>query len=84
MTTNPLNASAPCVAARSVELRTGAELRAALGYQTGEAFRAAARSGRLPVKLTKIEGRRGWFARVDDIQSWQAEVYELFESTPAK
>ncbi|WP_374668731.1 hypothetical protein [Ramlibacter sp.] len=56
------------------DLLGGAPLREALGFRTGEAFRAAARSGRLPIKLVKIEGRRGWFARAQDVKNWKAAV----------
>lgn len=56
----------------------GEALRLALGYRTGEAFRAAARAGRVPVKLVKLEGRRGWFARQEDVQQWCATVQAQF------
>ena len=48
----------------------GEQLRLALGFKSGEAFRAAARSGRVPVQLMKIAGRKGWFARTDDVLFW--------------
>lgn len=52
----------------------GAPLRAALGFRTGEAFRAALRAGRIQVPLRKITGRRGWFARTEDVADWQASL----------
>lgn len=57
----------------------GEALRSALGYRTGEAFRAAARAGRVPVKLVKLEGRRGWFARKAEVHQWRAAVHARFE-----
>ena len=51
-------------------LLTGQQLRLALGFMSPEAFRLARREGRLGVALTKIDGRRGWFARADDILDW--------------
>jgi hypothetical protein len=62
----------------------GEQLRSALGFRTGEAFRAAARAGRVPVKLLKIEGRRGWFARVNEVSEWQAALSERFKATAVK
>lgn len=52
----------------------GAPLRAALGFRTGEAFRAALRAGRIQVPLRKIAGRRGWFARAEDVAAWQSSL----------
>lgn len=48
----------------------GAQLRSALGFRSGEAFRAAARGGRLPVAVMKIQGRRGWFAKTEEVSAW--------------
>lgn len=56
------------------ELLGGAALREALGFRTGEAFRAAARGGRLPIMLVKIEGRRGWFASTREVRNWKAGI----------
>ncbi len=65
------------------QLIEGAQLRNALGFRTGEAFRVAARAGRVPVKLIKIEGRRGWFARESEIRAWQTAVGGQFELAAA-
>ena len=62
----------------------GEALRSALGYRTGEAFRAAARAGRVPVKLVKLEGRRGWFARKAEVQQWCAAVQARFGSNASE
>lgn len=48
----------------------GARLRSALGFNSGEAFRTAVRSGRVPVPLMKIAGRKGWFAQLADVTRW--------------
>ena len=58
----------------SSPLLGGEDLRRALGFRTAEALRAALRSGRIPVPLMKIEGRKGWFARTEDLVRWQASL----------
>jgi hypothetical protein len=52
----------------------GSLLRESLGFRSGEAFRLAARQGRIPVRLFKIPGRRGWFANEADVLAWQGRV----------
>lgn len=59
-------------------LLQGQDLRVALGYRTGEAFRAAARNGRVPIPLIKLQGRRGWFARISDVVLWQESLTKEF------
>jgi hypothetical protein len=59
-------------------LLQGQELRVALGYQTGEAFRAAVRNHRIPIPLVKLPGRRGWFAQVSDVALWQESLAKEF------
>jgi hypothetical protein len=63
------------------ELLQGEVLRAALGFRSGEAFRAAIRAKRVPVKLVKLPGRRGWFARAGDVAHWKASVARAFEQS---
>jgi hypothetical protein len=60
------------------DLLAGQALRAALGFRTGEAFRAAIRAKRIAVPLVKIAGRRGWFARAADVARWRASVGQEF------
>ena len=52
----------------------GKQLRSLLGFESGEAFRAAIRAGRVHVALMKIEGRKGWFARTADVSAWLASL----------
>ena len=56
------------------QLVGGEALRAALGFRSGEAFRVAVRTGRMPVQLFKIAGRRGWFARANDLWDWHERL----------
>lgn len=60
-------------------LLQGEALRTALGFRTGEAFRAAIRAKRIPVPLVKIAGRRGWFARAKDVTQWRVGVGQEFD-----
>lgn len=39
-------------------------------YKTERSFRRAAQSGRLPVPVFRLEGRRGWFAKTSDVERW--------------
>ncbi len=52
----------------------GKRLRGLLGFESGEAFRAAIRTGRVPVALFKIPGRKGWFAQSDDVSAWLSSL----------
>lgn len=52
----------------------GKRLRGLLGFESGEAFRTAVRAGRVPVALMKIAGRKGWFARSEDVTAWLASL----------
>ena len=61
------------------ELLSGQLLREALGFRTGEAFRAALRANRLPVPVVKIAGRRGWFARAVDVAEWRRRMSRDFD-----
>ncbi|MGC1172642.1 hypothetical protein [Polaromonas sp.] len=66
-------------ASQEHDLLTGQALRTALGFGTGEAFRAAIRTKRIPVPLVKIAGRRGWFARAADVAKWRASLTKDFD-----
>ena len=58
-------------------LLSGKPLRSALGFASAEAFRTAVHSGRLPVRVFKIQGRQGWFARSADVSAWLGRLDEL-------
>lgn len=49
----------------------GADLASALLYPSGDAFRAAKHRGGIPVELFRVPGRKGWFARREDVFAWQ-------------
>ena len=58
----------------SGSLLGGEPLRRALGFTSGEAFRAAVRTGRIPVRLFKVERRKGWFAQAEEVTSYLRTV----------
>jgi len=64
----------PDDASLSAALIGGKRLRTLLGFDSGEAFRAAVRAGRIPVGLMKIQGRKGWFSRAADVDAWLASL----------
>jgi hypothetical protein len=41
-----------------------------LGFKNVSALHQARRSGRLPIVMFKIDGRRGWFSRVKEVGAW--------------
>lgn len=52
----------------------GADLRRALGFRSDVTFHRAARQGQLPVKVFKIEGRRGKYALTTEVAQWLCRV----------
>ena len=52
------------------ELMGGMDLAKCLGYRTARAFQHAATSALLPVKVFTVHGRRGRFARTQDVAEW--------------
>jgi hypothetical protein len=58
-------------------LLSGKALRLALGFDSAEAFRRAVRTGRIPVRLFKIAGRQGWFAKTHEVATWFRSLDEL-------
>lgn len=57
-------------------LMTAAETARALGFPSTEALAKARLAGRLPFKMFKIPGRRGWFASTDSVEVWLAGMLE--------
>ena len=57
----------------------GDDLRQALGYRSGDAFRQAASRGTLPVYTFRIETRRGRFAMTNEVARWLAKQRYLTE-----
>ena len=51
-------------------LVSGGELARLAGFRSTDALRMAEQRGRLGFQVFKIEGRRGRFARVEDVAAW--------------
>lgn len=60
----------PALLARHGELMTGPELVSALRFGSARSFRRAAAGGHLPIPVTRVQGRQGWFARTRDVAEW--------------
>lgn len=41
-----------------------------MGFPTREALAKARRTGRLSIQMFQLPGRRGWFARREEVCSW--------------
>ncbi|MGH8507046.1 MAG: hypothetical protein ACRETM_13970 [Stenotrophobium sp.] len=52
------------------ELVTGRPLLLLLGFKSQRSFYRAIQADCLPVKVSQIAGRRGYFARTRDVASW--------------
>jgi len=52
----------------------GADLARVAGFRTIEAFKSAARRGRIGFKVFSIAGRQGRFARTADVAAWLENV----------
>lgn len=52
------------------ELMNGRAIQALLKYPSDRAFRRAVAAGTVPVPVFRMEGRRGWFARTDQVSAW--------------
>jgi len=51
-------------------LMNGMNLYRALGFRTYGAFRLANEQKKIPVQVYRLSGRRGWFARTNDVSAW--------------
>lgn len=49
---------------------SAAETARIMGFQSSEALNKARQSGRLPVPMFQIPGRRGWFAARHLVKAW--------------
>lgn len=49
-------------------------LTALFKFGSDRSFRRSARKGALPVNVFRIPGRRGWFARTEDVAVWLADI----------
>jgi hypothetical protein len=48
----------------------GKDLYQALGFRSYAAFRLANEQMKIPIPVYQLHGRRGWFARTDDLANW--------------
>lgn len=49
-------------------------LTALFKFGSDRSFRRSACNGTLPVSVFRIPGRRGWFARTQDVAAWLAAI----------
>lgn len=54
----------------------GADLARVAGFRTADAFKTAAKRGRVGFKVFPIKGRQGRFARTADVAAWLETVVE--------
>jgi hypothetical protein len=57
-----------------VPILTAAETARVLGYPSTGALAKARQSGRLPIEMFQVPGRRGWFAATSVVRSWLQAV----------
>lgn len=66
-------------------LINGEALWKALGYRSNDALRQARKRGSVPVAVFPIPGRKGLFARTNEVESWLASLPSTgAPNTPAK
>lgn len=58
--------------ARYGDLMDSRALTAFFKFASDRSFRRSATKGALPVSVFRVPGRRGWFARTQDVASWLA------------
>jgi len=59
-------------------------LTALFKFGSDRSFRRNACKGTLPVSLFRIPGRRGWFARTEDVAAWLAAIgREAVDGSPS-
>ena len=59
----------------------GQDLLKALGFASPDALTKAEQRGHLPFPVFKQSGRRGWWARIDDMATWLSEIDLVIEKT---
>lgn len=57
-----------------VPLLSAAETARLLGYSSTGALAKARQTGRLPIEMFQVPGRRGWFATTGAVRAWLQEV----------
>lgn len=61
----------------------GMDLARVLGYSSSRALSQSIYTGRCPVPVSKIPGRRGYYATADDIARFVAKLKDGERHTPA-
>lgn len=51
-----------------------------LGYPTTGALAKARQTGRLPISMFQLPGRRGWFASTDVVRTWLESLLQASAS----
>jgi hypothetical protein len=57
-------------------LLSAAETAKLLGYPTTGALAKARQTGRLPIAMFQVPGRRGWFASTEVVRAWLESVLQ--------
>lgn len=57
---------------------TAAETARLLGYPSTGALAKARQTGRLPIEMFQVPGRRGWFASTSVVRAWLQKVMLRF------
>lgn len=55
-------------------LLSASETAKILGYPTTGALAKARQTGRLPITMFQVQGRRGWFASTEAVRAWLESV----------
>ncbi|OGT58383.1 MAG: hypothetical protein A3E01_19325 [Gammaproteobacteria bacterium RIFCSPHIGHO2_12_FULL_63_22] len=64
-------------------LVSGRDLAKLAGFKNTDALRVAVQRGRLGFEVFRIEGRRGRFARVEDVAEWIESQGQKSQENPA-
>lgn len=64
-----------------VPLLSAAETARLLGYSSTGALAKARQTGRLPIEMFQMPGRRGWFAATAVVRAWLQEIMSSGSST---
>lgn len=63
-----------------IPILTSAETARYMAFGSTEALARARLAGRLPIRMFKLPGRRGWFAATRDVRAW---IEASLESAPS-
>lgn len=68
--------------AKHGELMDGRAIQALLKYPSDRQFRRAVAAGTVPVPVFRLDGRRGWFARTDQVGAWLEKLGQAPREIP--